>query len=365
MSDDNEIILSEEQKLKILEALNADPEKPPLIKDLIILAFGQSYDARTKYGLAIRKFVGEHGLKFRGSREWIPEKNIVLTEEQKIFIGNNCNSMMPLEMARILFKNPELTNLDYETRAIQKYIKELPTELKLLPEIQKEEINIEDYKPPKTMDQTILRINRYVISAEYHKDNLSERQKKEIKKLMQYLHIHRFLVTINEYETIKDRELFESEYVRGVYNKANLTQEQLDQYIMYASAVVDEKTLGATIKQLRAIENECLANKNTTPQGLADRLNDLSDKYEKCIKRQNDLLKSLEGERKEQLKNQNQVKETVADILAFFQNEIKRQHLFALAQERREKVKAEINRIKSMDDIKAEMFGITEAEILD
>lgn len=362
----DKIILTDDQKLKILERLNNLDLPPAKIKELLELIYpGQNLKATGKEGFAVRELIAEKGLEYESARQWRPKKSIDLTEEQKVFIGNNCNTMMPLEMARILFKNPDLTNLDSETRVIQRYIKDLPKELKVLPAIEKEEINIEDYRPPKTLEQTIARINKYVISAEYDKDKLSEKQKKEIKKLMQYLHIHRFLVTINEYETVKERDLFESSFVRGTYNKADLTQEQLDQYIMYSTAVVDEKTLEATIKKLRMTEDAALQERQTLPQAVADRLNDLTGKKESCIKRQNDILKSLEGERKERLRNNNQIKETVGDILAYFANESKRQHLLQLGRERREKLKEEINRIKNMADIRGEMFGVSEEELLE
>lgn len=360
----DECILTEEQRNIILGKLVVDGA-PPTVRELLTLLFpNQELDARSKEGRAIREFIATEGLEYTSSRTWKPTKVIVLTEDQKIFIANNCAHMMPLEMARILFKNEALTNLDVETREIQKYIKELPANIKSLPETQKKEINIEDYRPPKTEDQTIARINRYVTSADYHKDQLSEKHKKEIKKLMQYLHIHRFLTEIQKYETLAERELFESEYIRGTFNKSDLTQEQLDQYIMYAGLVVNGTRIDATKKRLEEIEQACLEQRSTVPQGLADRINDLSGRYDQCIDAQNKILKSLEGERKERLKNNNQVKETVADILAYFQSEEKRKHLDKLRMERRAKLKEEINRIKSMEDIKAEMFGVTEEELL-
>lgn len=360
-----EVILTDSQKARILEMLMENPEKPPKIKDVIKDpgVFNKEIDAREMEGLAVRKFIAEKGLNFHKAREWRPEKIINLTEEQKEFIGNNTIGMRPLEMARILFKNENLTNLDLETREIQKYLKELPNELKQF-NPKESDINTEDYKPPKTEDQTIARINRYVTSAEYVKEKLTEKQKREVKTLMKYLHIHRFLVTINEYETIKERDLFESEYVRGVFNKSQLTQEQLDQYIMYAGAVVDEKTIGATIKQLRRIENECLSERQTTPQALADRLNDLSDKYEKCVSRQNSILKSLEGERKETLKDQGKNKQTMVDLVMFWQNESKRKRLIELAELRKQKVKQEIDRLRNIDELKFEIWGVNEEEIL-
>src|SRR5688572_30106871 len=117
----DKIILTEEQKLQILDRINDGTKPIPTIKELIILVFNEAHDARTKFGMAVREFLAEKNIQYQAAKEWVPKKVIELTEEQKSFIVNNIAAMKPLEMARTLFDNRELTNLDSETRSIYEY----------------------------------------------------------------------------------------------------------------------------------------------------------------------------------------------------------------------------------------------------
>ena len=52
------------------------------------------------------------------------------------------------------------------------------------------------------------------------------------------MHTFRFNHQINNYETQNDRDLFESSFIRYTYDKPDLTQEEVDQYIVLSSEVV-------------------------------------------------------------------------------------------------------------------------------
>jgi len=353
--------LTEEQKLKILERFN-DATKPiPGVRELTLFTFGQEYDARTKFGVAIRKLLEERGLEYKSAREWTPIKVIELTEEQKQFITTHLSTMKPLELGRVLFKNENLTNLDSEIREIYKYIKTLPINV-TNKSVQKEELNVDNYNPPKTENQAIERINRFVQNANFIKDKLTEKQKRDIKNLIGYLHTTRLLSQINTYVAVIDRELFESEFIRCTYDKS-LTEEEVDQYILYSKAVVAERQISKRIEMFEKQQDENIEGDRNLTMTLVEAVNTLRQDLNQCVTSQRALLKSLQGERKERLQNKGQ-NETVADILAYWASESKRKHLLERRTERRNQVKQEIERIKSMDDIKAEMFGVTEEELL-
>ena len=359
----DKIILSEEQQLKILERFNDTTKPLATVKELIMLAFGHEYEARSKYGVSIREFLGDKGLSFKSAREWTPKKVIVLTEEQKLFVSNNVGNMKPLEMARTLFKNDQLTNLDSETRIIYEHIKSLPQNISNQ-SIQKEALNINDYVPPKTEEQAIRRVNKYV-NINLDKENLTEKQKRDIKNLIGYLHTMRFLTQINTYSKVEERELFESEFVRCTYDKS-LTEEETSQYIIYCSEVIVAKQIAKRIAEFEDAQDEWIRDNDKKPNmTYVEAINGLRSEYNQCINRQKASLKSLQGERKERLRLDSQNKGNIADLIMYAMTEEKRRHLLNIAAERREKVKNEIARIKSLDEIKAEIFGIDPTEIMD
>lgn len=362
--DEDKAILTEEQKLKILERFNDGTKPIPTVRELILLTFGQEYDARSKFGRAIRELLNERGLGYQSAREWVPKKVIELTEEQKNFISNNIGAMKPLEMARNLFNNNELTNLDTETRAIYEYIRSLPTNISNQ-SIQKEALNISDYVPPKTEEQVIRRVNKYVSNINLSKDSLNEKQKRDMKSLIGYLHTMRYLSQINTYSKVDERELFESEFIRCTYDKS-LTEEEVSQYIMYCTEVIIARQIDKRVQDLEEEQDRQIQENNGRPNmALVEQISALRGEFNQCINRQKASLKSLQGERKERLKLDNQNKGNIADLIVYAMSEEKRQHLLNIAAERRVKIANEIDRIKNLDDIKVEVFGIDPQEILD
>lgn len=361
--EDEHIILTSEQQVKILERLEQESEYPPTIKELIILAFGREYDARSKFGVAVRKFMTEKQLKFRNTKDIIASKKIELDEEQRNFVTKNMVSMKPLEMARILFQDNKITNLSAETRAIYSYIKELPTGVQNAG-VKLEDMAVEDYVPPKTQDQAIVRINRYA-NTDMDRNGLNEKQKRDIKNLINYLHTIRFLSQINTYSKSSERTIFEAEFIRCTYNKS-LTQEEVSQYIMYCTEVIIAQQINKRVQDLEEEQDRQIQENNGRPNmALVEQISALRGEFNQCINRQKNSLKSLQGERKERLKLDSENKGNISDLIVYALSEEKRQHLLNIAAERRIKIKDEIERIKNMDEIKAEIFGITEQEILD
>ena len=121
----NEITLTEEQQLRILEEWNSRPNNPPSLLELIQVAFpDEKVDGRSKEGKAVKQFLATRKIDARRSHEYKAKDKIELNEEQQEFVVNNAATMSANEMARVLFKNPELMPLSQETRTINDFIKQ-------------------------------------------------------------------------------------------------------------------------------------------------------------------------------------------------------------------------------------------------
>jgi len=358
------VILTDSQKARILEMLMENPEKPPKIKDIIKDpgVFNKEIDAREMEGLAVRRFIAEKGLKFHKAREWIPTKTIELNEEQKLFIANNVGTMKALEMSRTLFNDTELTNLDLETRSIYEFIKTIPSNVSNKT-IKDENLVTDNYKPPKTEDQTITRINRYVNNANLTREKLTEKQKRDIKNLIGYLHTTRFLQEMGTYSRQEDRELFESEFIRCTYNR-DLEEQEVSQYIMYCTDVVIAKDIKKRIEDFEGAQDDWISENQKPNMTYVEATNGLRNEYNQCIGRQKSLLKALEGERQKRMENQKEDNTSILDLLSYWKDYERRQHLLKLANTRDEELKEEIERLKSLDEIKLEIFGINPRELM-
>ena len=122
--------LSDQQKLAILKEWNDRPDNPPSLLELIRVAYPDNeYDGRTKQGRAVKKFLSTREIVADGAHVYKPKEKIELTEDHKEYISNNAGMMSPVEIARIIFKNNKISNLNQEARAVSEYVDSLDSKV--------------------------------------------------------------------------------------------------------------------------------------------------------------------------------------------------------------------------------------------
>lgn len=356
-------VLNEEQKLKLLNEWNSRPDNPPSLNELVRIAFErQDLDGRSKEGKAVKNFLASRQIKPKKSHEYIPKGLIELNLEQKEYISNNCATMTGLEIAKILFKNEALTNLSQETRSILDYMKNIPSNIKFHLN-SNENISTEDYKPPKSEERMIAKINKYILDG-IDKEKISPRQKKEIIALIGYMNTFRFCHQINLYDEERDRELFESSFVRYTYDKSDLTQEEVDQYIVLSTEVVISSNIQQTINVLQNQIDLAIQEEGKIPMTLVEASNTARKEYNDCVNRQQKLLQDLKVKRSEKLSKQVKENASILNLVQMWKEEESRQKLLKMAELRKSVIKKEIERLGSMDELKAKILGISEDDIL-
>jgi hypothetical protein len=300
-------ILTEDQQLKLLQEWNNRPNNPPSLAELVKLAFNRDdLDGRSKEGKAVKQFLASRQIKPRKSHEYEAKGLLELNEEQKEYISNNCHTMTGLEMAKVLFKNDTLTNLSQETRSILEYMKNIPTNIKFN-NTENENIATDEYRPPRSEERMIAKINKYILDG-IDKNKLTHKTKKEINSIIGYMNTFRFSHQINLYDDERDRELFESSFVRYTYDKSDLSQEEVDQYIVLSTEVVISSNIQQTINVLQNQIDMAIQEDGKIPMALVEASNTARKEYNDCVNRQQKLLNDLKVKRSERLSKQ--VKET-------------------------------------------------------
>jgi len=356
-------ILTEEQQLKLLNEWNNRPDNPPSLVELVQLAFGRDdLDGRSKEGKAVKIFLAARQIKPKKSHEYQAKGLIELGIEQKEYISNNCHTMTGLEMAKILFKNESLTNLSQETRSVLEYMKSIPSNIKFH-QNENENASTEEYRPPRSEERMIAKINRYVLDG-VDKNKMTHKVKKDINSLIGYMNTFRFSHQINLYDDERDRELFESSFVRYTYDKNDLSQEEVDQYIVLATEVVISSNIQQTINVLQNQIDMAIQEDGKIPMTLVEASNTARKEYNDCVNRQQKLLNDLKVKRSERLSKQ--VKETasIINLVQMWKEEESRNKLLKMAEMRKQIVEKEIDRLSTMDEVKAKILGISKDEIL-
>ena len=360
----NDIDLTQDQKDLIIKTWNDRKDNPPSLQELTQIAFPDipNIDGRSKHGKAVKNFLASRELKVKTKSEYTPKDRIEFTQEQKDYITNNASMMTAVDLARDLFNNYGLSNLSIEARSVQEYLDSLPKNIQS--NVSDKEDDQGSYKPPKNLERALVRVNRYVLNG-LDKDKLTAKQKKDLTSLISYLHTFRFLHQIGTYGTEEDRELFESSFIRYAYDKADLTQEEVDQYIILATEVVISANIQRTIQTLQEQIDIEVSSGNRIPMPLIEAVTSARTEYNQCVTRQQKLLNDLKVTRSERLSNLVKENASILNLVQMWKDEDTRKEMIKMADMRREILKGEVGRLSSMDDVKARIFGLTEEEVLD
>jgi len=363
MDQQTDIILTEEQQAKILEIWKANPKAPPFLRDISKALFDKEVDGRSREGKAIKEFLALQNLVPKVTQDYIPKDEIILTEDHRQYIINNASTMNALEISKILFNNKNLSNLNKETRVVNEFIKTLD---KKVIYGDTEEIPIDViYRPPKTFEKMLFKINKYIHEG-LDKEKLTSKQKKEINSLIGYLNTYRYIHQINTYVTQTDRELFESSFIRYTYDKSDLTQEEVDQYIILCTEVVISSSIQASIIRLQGLLDEATDNPDNVKisMSLVEAINISRTEYNQCVGRQQKLLGDLKQKRSDRLKNQIKENASILNLVQMWKEEESRVKLIKLTELRKQVLKDEIERLTTMDEIKCRILGISAEEVL-
>ena len=320
-------------------------------------------DGRSKEGRAVKAYLSEIDFNAIPASEYQKVDKPELSDEQKEFIRNHRGTMKYVEMSRIIFGDETLTSLSAETRMVTENCKSLDGEDFEAPEEDQERF---EYKPPKHPDRVLSRVNKFIHDSGIDKDKITPRQKKNLEKLMGYLHTFRFVHQISNYEHETERELFESSFVRYTHDKADLTQEEVDQYIVLSGEVVIASNIQRRVGRLQRLLDDT-ANDNEgrrISMSLVEAISTAQNEYNSCVNRQHKLLSDLKQKRSDRLSKQVQENASILNLVETWKEEESRKELIKMAELRKKAVKDEVDKLSTIDDIKARIFGLSEEEAI-
>jgi len=362
----NNMELTPEQEAEALMIWNLTPSNPPSIDIMVKRIFkNEELDGRCNEAKSIKRCLAKHNLVAPTKTTYEPKTDsFLLTDEQKEFIRNNAQMMTSNEMARQMFANPTLHNLSVPTRAVTAFIKhELDSTTIFRPEEQAD-IPEGDYRPPKSLVTALARVNQYV-NTSLTKDGLNAQQKRGIEMLINYLHNFRFNKQINTFEVTSDRQTLEDAFIRYTYDKPDLTQEEIDQYILLATegvrAFKAQRRHEVLQMQLEGVTGSDADNVKIS-MGLTEAIGKASDEWDDCVKHQQDLLNSLKENRSKRLSKQLSDNASILNLVQLWKMEESRVKLLKMAALEQESISEEVDRLSSMEDVKAKILGLTKEE---
>ena len=170
--------------------------------------------------------------------------------------------------------------------------------------------------------------------------------------MINYINTYRFCYQINTYVTETDRELFESSFIRYSHNKPDLTQEEVDQYIVLSAEVVIASNIQRRVERLQTLldQNAEDTEGRRMAMSLVEAINTAQTEYNQCVNRQTKLLNELKEKRSQRMSKQMQQSASILNLVELWKDEESRNKMIKIADLRRQNISSEIERLGSMDN---------------
>ena len=331
---------------------------PDLIELTRATFMDNKIDGRSKEGRAVRAFLVNEKIDFKTTKH--PKvKKIKLTTAQKEFAAEYArDGMNPYQIANLLFPDNTITPLSMETLVITDYLNEHGPEGHLVAPTGFEF----QYLSPKTSTVVVNKINGDTGEG-WLPNKLSLMQRDCVQALTRFLSSPRFIQTISAYLDVKDRELFEAEFIRATYDKADLTTDEVNLYINVCIDYINLKHIQKAMNKLDKMFDEAESQQEMTVR-LAELLKTKSDEYNQCEKRMESLIQKLQGDRSKRISARNDQYASILSLVQVFQDEEERKRMVYLAEMQKAAVKEEADKLESMPEWKARILGIGKSDIL-
>jgi len=349
-------------KLTLEQKRQAEQEfaKDPHIMNVTRKVFGDdSLDGRCKEGKAVKQFLVSKGLQPDTTKT---EKVglIELDSSQKEFLmGPSVDvGMNALEITRLVFKDEGIMPLSQKHRTVLEYLRKFRPEV-----VDENEILAEKrWSPPTALSRAVDLTNKWA-GQSLDKTNLSNKLKGHMERLLLYLRSPRFVHFINNFKSQADRELFEGEFVRSVWDKPDLTNDELNTYVTVCTNYIRQKHIQRRMDRLNAMVNDVDTDQDMTIR-FTELLKGTNEELNQCEKRIETAVNSLNGKRQERLKAHGKSNGSILALVEAFCDKEERDRIVMMASMKNKLMEDEADQLESMDDLKARVLGITKEELL-
>lgn len=282
------------------------------------------------------------------------------TDDELDFIFQNYERLTPKEISTHLLPTKDSP---WITRAIAYLIDVIGH--KPVSDEEQNNLVVGRYVPPQSDEQIIDLINRSDFAANFKIKNLDAKKRDSIAAIKKFLAAPRFVEMASMFVNQRHRDVFETEFVKAVYDKPDLISDEVNLYIALASEYVTM----LEIRQQMSILNHRLAESMSDDEegrkftmSLSEALKDKTSAYNLCSKRILDMTKSLSGDRIKKLDKQAAVNQSLTKFVELVKEEKERKRLMVLARAQEFKVKERIEELENYSDLFVEVFGLGREE---
>lgn len=356
-------MLTDQHKTLIAKKIEEGQNDYVVIANLV---FGRDdLSGRSKEAKAVRDYLVSTGFVSKKEKPKLVQTTDILNQNHFEFIDQNIKTgITPKQITELIFNEKflGLENVNVfntpEYRAVHKYVKEkYPDNL-----VDNESGVGEKYSVPRSIKTVINKVNKWC-GQNISEDKLSLQHRKWLEKLLVYLSSPRFVGNYDSYTSSTDKELFEAEFVRSVWDKPDLTTDEINLYINVCMDYINLRQIDIKKNKVNDMFNDTQEQKDLTMR-LTEVLKTISEEYNQCASRIDKSIQKLNGERSKRVEQHQQKNASIINLVELFQDEQERKMMIQIAEMQKKIINEEAERLENMSSWKARILGISKQDAI-
>lgn len=344
--------LTPEQEAKIIELWNKSQN--PDLTEIGEGIFGPGFQIKSQLGKKLKKFIAS-----RNTKKTQEPAKLVLTEKQQISVIQNATRLHDnLDLTQLIFPDRQITKESPEFAAVQDYVANIRNTL--VKEAPAKEVL--SYKAPQKPEEAIKKVNKATFSK-LTKDLIDKESniKTNLTALVRFLNSFRFGLIYDSYTTDIEKELFESSFVKYTFDKPDLTEEEVDQYINLCQDTVSSYNLKNELEYIKGLRDSVVEDSDgrKISMSLVESMSGIRAEIDANHKRQNASIASLQGKRANRIDVKIKENASVLQLVAAWKDKLRRNRMLDLADKIKSAEKQELIKLDSIESFKAELWGLS------
>jgi hypothetical protein len=356
-------MLTDQHKTLIAKKIEEGQNDYVVIANLI---FGRDdLTGRSKEAKAVRDYLVSTGFVSKKEKPKFVQTTDILNQNHFEFIDQNIKTgITPKQITELIFhekflglENVNVFNTQ-EYRAVHKYVKE-----KYPDNLVDNESGVGDkYSVPRSIKTVINKVNKWC-GQSISEDKLSLQHRKWLEKLLVYLSSPRFVGNYDSYTSSTDKDLFEAEFVRSIWDKPDLTTDEINLYINVCMDYINLRQIDIKKNKVNDMFNDTQEQKDLTMR-LTEVLKTISEEYNQCASRIDKSIQKLNGERSKRVEQYQQKNASIINLVELFQDEQERKMMIQIAEMQKKIINEEADRLENMSSWKARILGISKQDAI-
>ncbi len=323
-------------------------------------------DGRSREGLAVRKYMTErnitYGTQIHGKMENLPE----LTEGEIEYIEAQASrGENALQIAKGIYggshKNIKIKSLSREHRLVMTYMEENLKELVN----ESDRIVSGPYKPPSTFKQMLSKVN-FITKENFIEDKIDTRIKKCIEKSLSFAQTARFVTYANNLKNQQERDLFEAEFIGTIWNKPDLTRDELNLCYNLCQEYIKQFKIDKYISILEEkMEQLTEDNDGKMSMSIIENIKNHRKDHKDSVALQKQLTQMLNGSREKRIANQKEGGKSISQFVEFVRNEEDRMLVMKNDALRKKLLEETMEEYENTDKLIVNIYGVEKDDILE